>query len=106
MLHAKILVVDRTKVFVGSLNIDGRSERYNTEIGMSIDSAEIAGELLDMLDFGNSSYRLRLTQDHEGVEWVSGAEDSLAVFTQEPEADRWTRFKAHVLGRLLPEDWL
>jgi putative cardiolipin synthase len=106
MLHAKILIVDRAKVFVGSLNIDGRSERYNTEIGMSIDSPEIAGELLDMLDFGNSSYRLRLTQDHEGVEWVSGSEEGLAVFTQEPEVDRWTRFKAHVLARLLPEDWL
>ena len=58
MLHAKILIVDQAKVFVGSLNIDGRSERYNTEIGMLIDSPEIAGELLDMLDFGNSSYRL------------------------------------------------
>jgi putative cardiolipin synthase len=106
MLHAKILIVDRARVFVGSLNIDGRSERYNTEIGLLIDSPEIAGELLDMLDFGNSSYRLRLTQDREGVEWVSGSDEGQRVYAREPEADRWTEFKAHVLGKLLPENWL
>ena len=106
MLHAKILIVDRASVFVGSMNIDGRSERYNTEIGLLIESPEIAAELLDMLDFGNSSYRLRLTPDHEGVEWVSGSEEGQVVHTAEPEADRWALFKARVLAKLLPEDWL
>jgi putative cardiolipin synthase len=106
MLHAKILIVDRARVFVGSLNIDGRSERYNTEIGLLIDSPEMAAELLDMLDFGNSSYRLRLTSDGERVEWVSGSEENQQVYDKEPEADRWTEFKAHVLGKLLPENWL
>jgi putative cardiolipin synthase len=106
MLHAKILIVDRASVFVGSMNIDGRSERYNTEIGLLIESPEMAAELLDMLDFGNSSYRLRLTPDREGVEWVSGGEEGQVVHAAEPEADRWALFKARVLAKLLPEDWL
>ena len=40
MLHAKILVVDRGRLFISSLNIDGRSERYNTELGVLIGNGD------------------------------------------------------------------
>ena len=106
MLHAKIIVVDRARVFISSLNFDGRSERYNTELGVLIDSAEIAEDLLDMLDFAGSSYRLRLTADGERIEWVSGSGDQERVHEREPEAGAWSQFKARFLGKLLPENWL
>jgi putative cardiolipin synthase len=106
MLHAKILVVDRARVFISSLNIDGRSERYNTELGVLIDSAELAEDLLEMLDFEGSSYRLRLDASGEKVEWVSGSGAQQQVLQTEPEASAWDRFKARALGLLLPENWL
>jgi putative cardiolipin synthase len=106
MLHAKIIVVDRTRVFISSLNFDGRSERYNTELGVLIDSAEIAEDLLDMLDFAGSSYRLRLAADGERIEWISGGGEQEQVHEREPEADAWSLFKARFLGKLLPENWL
>lgn len=106
MLHAKILVVDRARVFISSLNIDGRSERYNTELGVLIDSGELAEDLLEMLDFEGSSYALRLDATGEGVEWVAGTGERQRVLTTEPETTAWERFKSRALGMLLPENWL
>ena len=41
-LHAKMFVFDRKRVFVGSMNFDQRSMHLNTEIGLIIDSPELA----------------------------------------------------------------
>ena len=106
MLHAKILVIDRGRLFISSLNIDGRSERYNTELGVLIDSAELAEDVLEMLDFEGSSYALRLDASGKAVEWVSGSGEQQQVLTTEPETDAWLRFKSRILGALLPENWL
>jgi putative cardiolipin synthase len=41
-LHAKVFVFDRKQLFVGSMNFDYRSLKLNTEIGLLIDSPELA----------------------------------------------------------------
>ncbi len=41
-LHAKLSVFDRKRLYVGSMNSDERSRHLNTEIGLIIDSPEIA----------------------------------------------------------------
>ena len=41
-LHAKALVVDQRTVFIGSLNMDGRSARFNSELGLVMRSPKIA----------------------------------------------------------------
>ncbi|HWK84290.1 MAG TPA: phospholipase D family protein [Caldimonas sp.] len=106
MLHAKIIVVDRARLFITSLNLDGRSERYNTEIGVLIDSGELAEDVLDMLDFEGSSYQLRLAPGGDGLEWISGSGERQKVYKNDPEASFWSKFKASLIGRLLPENWL
>lgn len=44
-LHAKTFAIDRAQIYVGSFNFDPRSVHLNTEIGMVINSPELAGEL-------------------------------------------------------------
>jgi len=44
-LHAKSFVLDRRRVFIGSLNLDPRSFVENTEIGLVVDSPEIGRNL-------------------------------------------------------------
>ena len=105
MLHAKIMVVDRARVFIGSLNIDGRSERYNTELGILIHSPQIAEDLLSMLDFEGSAYKLRLAPAGDRVQWVAGTAENPQVHDHDPEAGLWRRLRA-IPGSLLPEDWL
>ena len=44
-MHAKSLVIDGRVAFVGSYNLDPRSERLNTEAGLLVEDEEFAGEL-------------------------------------------------------------
>ncbi len=49
-LHAKVIVSDRRKCFIGSLNFDPRALVINSENGLLIDSEELAAELAVFLD--------------------------------------------------------
>jgi putative cardiolipin synthase len=73
-LHAKGLIIDRDKVFIGSANLDPRSLRINTEMGFLIISEEFnqtVREAVDV-DFGaENAWRLEL-QDNGAVHWVAG----------------------------------
>jgi hypothetical protein len=44
-LHAKSMVVDERVAFVGSYNLDPRSESLNTEVGLLVEDAAFAREL-------------------------------------------------------------
>jgi putative cardiolipin synthase len=44
-LHAKTLVVDGEKVFVGTFNLDPRSMNLNTESGILLNHARVAVEV-------------------------------------------------------------
>ena len=44
-LHAKTFVFDRNRLFVGSMNFDQRSLHLNTELGLIIDSPDLAHEV-------------------------------------------------------------
>ena len=72
-LHAKALVIDADKVFIGSANLDPRSLRINTEMGFLIESEALNAEVRRAVtpDFSNTnSWQLQL--DERGkVVWVS-----------------------------------
>ena len=64
-LHAKLAVIDRRWLFIGSMNLDPRSATINTELGMVVDSPALAREMLRIIDIDRlqSAYRLRKTAD-------------------------------------------
>jgi putative cardiolipin synthase len=49
-LHAKIMIVDNDRVFVGSCNLDPRSLKLNTEVGLIIASEPLNQALREMLE--------------------------------------------------------
>jgi len=51
-LHAKTMVVDGARLFVGSMNFDPRSWRLNTEIGFVIECEALAGRVEAVLAAG------------------------------------------------------
>ena len=44
-LHAKSMVIDDRLIFIGTFNLDPRSANLNTEVGVLIDSVELARQL-------------------------------------------------------------
>ena len=49
-LHAKSFVVDRRYVFIGSLNMDQRSKLLNTEMGVIVDSPQLAKAVAEFFE--------------------------------------------------------
>jgi putative cardiolipin synthase len=72
-LHAKTAVYDRRTVFVGSYNIDPRSQNLNTEVGLLVESAElgaaVAASILGDMGPGNS-WQVRRNAKGK-TEWVT-----------------------------------
>lgn len=107
-LHAKALVFDRKSVFIGSFNLDPRSRFINTEIGVMIDSPEIAGQLGAFMDEGvspGSAYHVILDEDGDPV-WTAEVNGTTVEFDADPETSRWQRFMIDVVGLLPIEEQL
>ena len=105
-LHAKLIVIDRRYVFIGSLNLDPRSVAINTELGIMIDSTDLAVELLTDIDrnFDRVVYRLEL--DPSGILLWHGLDQGETVrYTTEPQTSWWRRFSVNFF-KILPEGQL
>jgi len=107
-LHAKMAVIDRRLVFLGSMNFDPRSEKTNTEMGVFIDSPQLAREMLRLMDLDKlqASYQVMLRPDGQGLQWVASDDEGEVVLYDEPDADRFTQFILRLLTPLAPEELL
>lgn len=107
-LHAKTFAVDRERIFVGSFNLDPRSARLNTEMGVIIESPEFAEMLTKQFEtvIPDKSYQVRLQPDGHGIEWIdNGPEGQSTTYTTEPGADALKRGWINFL-EILPIEWL
>jgi len=104
-LHGKTFVLDRTSVFVGSVNIDPRSLEQNTEVGVLVHSVDLAREVAELFErwaAPDLSYEVRLAPSvrRPHLQWV-GTQDGQAVrFTNEPHAGLGRRLGAGLFSRL------
>jgi putative cardiolipin synthase len=105
-LHAKVAVADRRWVLLGSMNMDGRSAYANTELGLLIDSRELAWQLRSLLHraHDSSSYRVRLAG--HGIEWVARDGSAEKVYLDEPGAGLGLRLKSSLLSLFVAEELL
>lgn len=98
-LHAKCAVIGEDQVLVGSMNLDPRSMTLNTEIGVLIESRELARRVRAALErelAPCNAWRVTLGED-TGLVWTSAGERR----TEEPAPSAWARFRTWLLG-LLP----
>jgi putative cardiolipin synthase len=101
-LHAKLFVIDRKTVFIGSFNLDPRSARLNTEMGILVDCPALAREAAAFAE------SLMAEANEVGLEnnrlvW-KGADG--AVTNSEPHAGWGIRLLVTVLGWLPIEEHL
>jgi phosphatidylserine/phosphatidylglycerophosphate/cardiolipin synthase-like enzyme len=105
-LHAKMALIDRHIVYVGSLNLDARSAYINTELGMRVESASIAHMmfLAYRIEEATGVYRVRLLPDGHSLGWsVLDADGTEITLPEEPDASWWHRLRLRLLSLFVPE---
>jgi len=99
-LHAKLLVFDRKRIFIGSMNFDQRSKHLNTEIGLIIDSPELAQQTVTRFERmvqPDNVYAPAWREPQAGVPghlvWDTREDGKAVEYMREPARSSWQRFK-------------
>ena len=105
-LHSKAIIIDRETLYVGSLNLDPRSVEINTEMGIVINSPELAAEIAELVleELDEFAYRIELDENGK-VSWHGKIDGVEIVETKEPQTTGWHRFKAFML-KIVPDKQL
>ncbi|MGC7590884.1 phospholipase D family protein [Bisgaard Taxon 46] len=105
-LHAKTFSVDNRYLFVGSFNMDPRSAMLNTEMGLVIDSPELATMLTTGLHKNHQTYTFKVALNSSGeLFWQTKENGTLKTYDTEPHSSIFKRLSLWFLS-LLPVEHL
>lgn len=111
-LHAKSFVVDERYVFIGSLNMDQRSKLLNTEMGVVVDSPQLAkavGEFFATATLPANAYHVVLGAPDgthaSKMHWETTKDGKPIDYDDDPDVSKGRRAKILLL-KLLPIDGL
>ena len=104
-LHGKAFAVDGKTVFVGSFNLDPRSARLNTEMGIYVESPDTAQLVGNVFDRSALLWSVGLDRQAELTWTPSDCSGSCVVKNAEPEATLWQKANA-LVARIFRLDWL
>ncbi len=93
-LHTKYILFDDDRVFIGSPNLDPRSLRLNTELGVILESRTLVAELketFERLSSDKNAWQVRRSDD--GFEWHSAK----GTIYRQPAKSSWQRFRSWLL---------
>jgi cardiolipin synthase C len=105
-LHAKLFVFDRQELFIGSMNFDQRSRHLNTEIGLIIDSPELAQQTamrFERMVQPANAYALAwrtLGTGSSQLVWDSQENGNAIEYTREPARSDWQRVEQTLMSWL------
>ena len=100
-LHSKGMVVDRERVFIGSMNFDPRSSRINSEMGVVVESRDLADALAQNIErdlLPTNSWHVELDQSGK-LRWTNDRES----VTRQPARSWWQRVE-DVIFMAFPRD--
>jgi putative cardiolipin synthase len=110
-LHSKAMVVDRARAYIGSMNLDPRSALLNTEGGLVIHGADMAGQVARFIEAGMSperSYQVRIDPASQAsggkLIWLERRDGRDARNDVEPGTSPWQRFLMDLLSGLPIEE--
>ena len=91
-LHAKMMALDDKQVFIGSFNFDPRSANLNTEIGVILNSKNLANAVHRTMDGNLEKYAYKLVLDpNQKINWLHQTPEGTKTLTEEPKMKWWQR---------------
>lgn len=115
-LHAKVSVIDSSRVLIGSFNIDPRSNNINTEVVVMVNSEALAKKVRQALlrdMHPRNSYQVFLEEKNNqgqiefgSMRWRGEEEGELVVHRNEPNTNFMKKFGELLFGILPIDDQL
>ena len=107
MLHSKLLILDGRLLVVGSMNLDIRSQRQNTEIALLIRSGDLSRRATAQIETAlrEAAWHVQLDEAN-GLVWRAPEGSGLPDATSEPDASVPLRLMLQLLGPLAPDHLL
>jgi cardiolipin synthase C len=117
-LHAKAYVIDRSILVIGSMNLDPRSAKLNTELALVIHSKPIADEAAKLFDRGISpeaAWHVELASPamnaslartgapQSGLVWITEENGATVTYNFDPEAGFYRNLMTGIFT-ILPVD--
>ena len=106
MLHSKVLIMDGRLLAIGSMNLDMRSQRQNTEVALLIRSTTLSRKASAPIEAALRDAAWHVEQTPNGLLWHAPQGSGLADATTEPDASAPLRLMLKILGPLAPDHLL
>lgn len=107
-LHAKMMALDEKQVFIGSFNFDPRSAYLNSEIGVILNSPQLANAVHKTMDENLKKYAYKLVLDaNNKLTWeFQPQEPGGKIYHKEPRMKWWERAGIKALSWLPLEGFM
>ncbi len=107
-LHAKMMALDESQVFIGSFNFDPRSAYLNTEIGVLLHSPNLARGIHHTMDNDLKKYAYKLVLDaNENINWrLARSQQEPKVYLKEPKMKWWEKAGIKIVSWLPIEKFM
>lgn len=104
-LHAKVFIMDDSRVLISSFNFDPRSINLNCEMGLLFESSKYARAMKTQIAIIASKNAYVPILQGNSLRWKSSSSPDAEIFKQEPETTLWQRNTVRLL-QLIPIEWL
>jgi cardiolipin synthase C len=105
-LHSKAVMIDQRLAVIGSMNLDLRSRRQNSEVALVIRSAALAQQAAKQVDATVSQGAYRVELDHGELVWRAPPGAPFKDAHSEPEASAKLKLLVQLIGPFAPEEML
>ncbi len=106
MLHSKLLIMDGRLLVIGSMNLDIRSQRQNTEIALLIRSTSLSQRATAQIETALREAAWTVQLNDGALVWRAPQGSGLSDATSEPDASAPLRLMLQLLGPLAPDHLL
>ncbi|MBA3595646.1 MAG: phospholipase D family protein [Polaromonas sp.] len=105
-LHSKMVVLDRSLLVIGSMNLDLRSQLQNTEVALAIRSAKLANDTIALIEpaMARGAYKVEL--ENGLLVWRAPQGSVLKDARTEPDASAGLKLMLKLIGPFAPEEML
>jgi phosphatidylserine/phosphatidylglycerophosphate/cardiolipin synthase-like enzyme len=105
-LHTKAVMIDKRLAVIGSMNLDLRSRRENSEVALLIRSAAIAQQAAKQVDATVNQGAYHVELNHGELVWRAPPGAPFKDAHSEPEASAKLRLLVQLIGPFAPDEML